>query len=392
MLRILPLALLLCCCTAFEPDAPPDTELLDGPVDGLSAAELDRFQRGDIAFNDEIFSSANGLGPFFVATSCGSCHPGDGKGHPFTTLTRFGQTDASGNLFLKQGGPQLQHRAIPGYTPEAIPSGAAFARFMPPANTGLGFLDAVTDADILAMADPYDSDGDGISGTPNWVELKDYVTARSGSIVNGTRYIGRFGKKGATYDLLQQTATAYNQDIGVVSTFEARDTYTGEHADPEISDATIQDVVFYLKTLKAPPRRNATYGNVLAGEQIFATLNCTACHKPELKTGSSPVAALHEKTFAPYTDLLLHNMGAGLNDGYTEGTAFPEEWRTPALWGLGLAKNSQGGEYFLMHDGRARSIESAILMHGGEAQASAAGFSALTEADKQRLILFLESL
>lgn len=98
-------------CQKILPKAPPEDALLDGPVEGLSYEEQRRFLAGDVAFNDEIFTSANGLGPVFVATSCGSCHAGDGKGHPFTTLTRFGQVDSTGNKFLHLGGPQLQKRA-----------------------------------------------------------------------------------------------------------------------------------------------------------------------------------------------------------------------------------------------------------------------------------------
>lgn len=386
------LALFFVSCSAFEPDAPADEQLLDGPVDGLSAAEITRFQAGDVAFNDEIFTTQTGLGPLFVATSCGSCHPGDGKGHPFTTLTRFGQIDPSGNNFLHLGGPQLQHRAIPGVNPEVIPLGATFTRLMPPANTGLGFLDAVTDADILAMSDLHDADGDGISGTPNWIELKAYITARPASVPQSGKYIARFGKKGSTYDLLQQTATAYNQDIGVTSSYEPVDTHTGAVIDPEVLNTTVEDVVFYLKTLKVPPRRNAEDPEVLAGEQIFTNIQCAACHRPELETGPSSIAALSSKKFAPYTDLLLHDMGPGLDDGYTEGSAASSEWRTAPLWGLGLAKRSQGGQYFLLHDGRASSIEQAILYHGGEASNAATAFSLLPAAEKQKLIKFLESL
>src|SRR5687767_3793222 len=126
-----------------------------------------QFVRGDQAFNNDIFTAANGLGPIFVATSCGSCHLGDGKGHPFTTLTRYGQTDPSGNTYIGKGGPQLQNRAIPGYTPEVMPAGIPFSKLTPPANTGLGFLAALTDEQILANADADDSNGDGISGVPN---------------------------------------------------------------------------------------------------------------------------------------------------------------------------------------------------------------------------------
>jgi len=382
-------------CEQFEPSAPKDSEILDGPVAGLSESENLQFLLGDIAFNDEIFTSESGLGPLFVATSCGSCHPGDGKGHPFTTLTRFGQIDENGNQYLNLGGPQLQHRAVPGFTPEQIPAGATFSDFTPPANTGLGFLDAVSDADILSWADPDDILGDGIgddiSGVPNWITLKDYVNVRADSVVQNGKYIGRFGKKGATYDLLQQTATAYNQDIGITSTYEPFDTHSGVEFDPEISNQTIQNVVFYLKTLKAPVPRNEN-ADIISGKQLFTTIGCNNCHRPELSTGNSSISALANKTFYPYTDLLLHDMGPELDDGYTEGSAATSEWRTPPLWGLGLSKDSQGGEYFLLHDGRARSIQEAILLHGGEGSQSKDNFNALTESEKQKLIRFLESL
>jgi CxxC motif-containing protein (DUF1111 family) len=361
-------------------------------VEGLTGEQHVQFLRGDVAFNDDIFTKETGLGPLFVATSCGTCHAGDGKGHPFTALTRFGQPDTLGNQFLHQGGPQLQHRAIPGFMPESIPAGASFSSFMPPANTGLGFLDAVTDADILALADPNDADGDGISGRPNWIHAPAYCTPRPGTIEINGKYIGRIGKKAATYDLLQQTAVAYNQDIGITSIYEDKDTYSEKPIDPEISTQTVLDVEFYLKTLKAPIQRDQEDATVKAGKQVFISISCSKCHVPELKTGYSPIASLSNKIFFPYTDMLLHDMGSGLNDGYTEGTALPEEWRTPPLWGLGLSKNSQGGQYFLLHDGRAKSIGDAILQHGGEAQQSRERYQQLNAADKAALIKFLESL
>jgi CxxC motif-containing protein (DUF1111 family) len=222
-------------CQKLLPGSPADDEILDGPVEGLTPEQNAVFLKGDIAFNDEVFTRATGLGPIFVATSCGTCHAGDGKGHPFTTLTRFGQTDPAGNQFLNRGGPQLQHRAIPGFLPEQIPAGATFSKFMPPANTGLGFLDAVPDAALLALADENDINGDGISGRPNRINVPSYVTLRPASVQQGGKYISRFGKKAAAYDLLQQTANAYNQDIGITSVFEPFDTYSGEIIDPEVS-------------------------------------------------------------------------------------------------------------------------------------------------------------
>lgn len=389
---IAPLLAFTWSCETFEPRALKDSNLLDGPVEGLSESDNMRFLRGDIAFNDEVFTLETGLGPLFVANSCGSCHPGDGKGHPFTTLTRFGQNDGTGNQYKHLGGPQLQNRAIPGFLPEQLPPGIGFTKLTPPANTGLGFLDAVSDEDIISGADPDDSDNDGISGVPNWVQMKDYLLSRPGSIEENGKYIGRFGKKGAAYDLHQQTASAYNEDIGITSTYEPFDTHSGFVIDPEISDQTIQDVVFYLKTLKAPVPRNSTTAEVTAGEELFSVIGCASCHRPEMKTGNSSIAAIANKIFHPYTDLLLHDMGTGLDDGYTEGSATTSEWRTPPLWGLGLSKFSQGGDYFLLHDGRARSIHEAISLHGGEAQSSNEKYQSLTETERKNLIRFLESL
>jgi CxxC motif-containing protein (DUF1111 family) len=379
-------------CSKLEPAAPAEEDILDGPVEGLSDAEHAQFLAGDLAFNGNIFTVKTGLGPIFVANSCGGCHAGDGKGTPFTTLTRFGQTDSTGNKFLHLGGPQLQNRAIPGYEPETIPAAATFSSFTPPAVTGLGYLQYVSDADILALADPDDRNGDGISGVPNWRPLKEYLIPQPGAITQNGKYIHRFGKKAAQYDLLQQTAEAFNQDMGIVSGFEPVDVYSGLTIDREVSDREVRDIVHYITTLKAPIQRDANDPQVIRGRQVFSQINCAACHTPQLRTGEVPVAALSDKTFHPYTDLLLHDMGPGLDDGYTEGSALTSEWRTPPLWGLGLSPASQGGRYFLLHDGRANSIEEAILLHGGEAQNSKQSFESLSESDKADLVRFLESL
>jgi CxxC motif-containing protein (DUF1111 family) len=379
-------------CEEVIPEAPAENELLDGPMEGLSHAEQAQFLKGDIAFNDEVFTAENGLGPIFVATSCGSCHAGDGKGHPFTSLTRFGQSQPGENPFRHKGGPQLQNRAIPGYEPEKLPEGASFMQFTPPAVTGLGLLAALTDEQILAHADPGDANGDGISGVPNYIVPPDYFIPQWFHQSFDGKYIGRFGKKAAAIDLLQQTVTAYNQDMGITSTFEPVDVHSGLTTDPEVTDQTVRAVVFYLRTLKSPIPREADDAQVLRGKTLFTNIQCGACHIPEMTTPHSDIAALSNKTFHPYTDLLLHDMGPGLDDGATEGLAETFEWRTPPLWGLGLSQDSQGGEYFLLHDGRARSIEEAILLHGGEAEKSKVEFQALTSEEKAALIKFLESL
>ncbi len=379
-------------CSKLEPAAPGGDELLDGPVEGLSYEQNRQFLAGDVAFNDDIFTAKTGLGSIFVATSCGSCHAGDGKGHPFTTLTRFGQTDSTGNQFLHLGGPQLQNRALPGFMPEQIPAGATFSKFTPPANTGLGFLELVSDANILAMADPNDTNGDGISGVPNWVVLPAFISPNANAIPQNGRYIHRFGKKAAAYNLLHQTVNAYNQDIGITSSFLPKDVYTGLDIDPEVSDLTIHNVVFYLQTLKAPIQRNQNDAEIIHGKNSFIQAGCESCHKQTLTTGFSNIAPLSNKTFHPYTDLLLHDMGPGLDDNYTEGNAKTYEWRTPPLWGLGLSLNSQGGQFFLMHDGRGKSIEEAIQLHGGEAAASKNNFNQMASAERNAILKFLKSL
>lgn len=394
--KILPLPIFLwfwfASCNRLIPDAPPEDSILDGPVSGLNAAELSRHLRGDVEFNERIFTAETGLGPLFVSNSCMGCHAADGKGHPGSVLTRFGQTDSSGNPLLHLGAPLLQNRALPGYEPEQLPPGAVFARLLAPAITGLGYLEAVSDADILAMSDPLDKDGNGISGVANWIDLPGYLKPAQDKHTRGGKYLGRFGKKASVYNLLQQTVNAYNQDMGITSLYHPLDPYSLKETDPEVSLQTLEDVVFYLQTLKAPIQRNIGDEEVVKGKILFEQLGCSDCHKPQLKTGVSPIPALSEKVFYPYTDLLLHDMGTSLNDGYTEGTALPSEWRTPPLWGLGLSKASQGGSYFLLHDGRAKSIEEAIMYHGGEAAGRRLKYMQLEPAQKQQLLRFLESL
>lgn len=378
-------------CETSYVDIPNDDQILDGIIEGLSSSQLSQFLRGDLAVN-EVFTRETGLGPTFVGTSCINCHAGDGKGHLFTTLTRFGQVDETGNQFLNQGGPQLQNRALPGFLPEQIPAGATFSKFTPPAFSGLGFLQYVSDTDLLAMADPNDSDGDGISGTVNWITIPGYSIPSSSSISQNGKHIGRFGKKASAFDLLHQTVNAYNQDMGITSVFSPMDHYSNLEIDPEVATNKVNDVVFYLNTLKAPIQRNQNDNVVNQGKQLFKQINCIGCHKSELTTGYSPINPLSFKIFSPYTDLLLHDMGTGLDDGYTEGSAKTFEWKTPALWGIGLSENSQGGNYFLMHDGRARSIEEAIIMHGGEANKSKNAFQNLSESDKNTVLKFIKSL
>ena len=378
-------------CQKILPSGEADDQTLDGTIEDLSYDQNLQHHAGDAAFG-EVFTASTGLGPIFVSASCQSCHAGDGKGVLFTTLTRFGQTDSTGNQFLNNGGPQLQNIALPGYTPEEIPAGASFARFTPPGNTGLGFIEAVPDATILAMADPNDIDEDGISGVPNYNMIPSFVIPFDNAIPRNGKYICRFGKKAAVYSLLQQVANAYNQDMGITSSFVPLDVYSHIDIDAEVSANKVNDLVFYLQTLKAPVQREQDNPEVQSGNQLFVSIGCEKCHKQTLTTGPSAIGSLSNNEFHPFTDLLLHDMGSGLDDGYTEGSAKTSEWRTAPLWGLGLSPKSQGGEYFLLHDGRAHSIEDAIKMHGGEADISRNKFSLLSDGDRKALLRFLQSL
>lgn len=395
MMIIIQGILLTVSCNKLLPPEPKEDQILDGPIEGLTDLELRRFVAGDEAF-EEFYTIEMGLGPLFMATSCESCHLGDGKGHPFSSLVRFGQSDTTGNQFLHLGGPQLQTRAIPGYEPKIIPEGATSSLFLPPITAGLGYLQYVSDADIISMSEeqkPY-----GIKGRPNWINIPDYVTVphpASGilKIQRGDgKYIGRFGLKASVFDLLQQTVTAFNEDMGITSRFKPIDAGTGQYMDPEVSNQKIHDVVFYLQTLKAPTPRNTDTEMFQLGQTIFNNIGCETCHKSTLTTSFAPIKALSYQTFHPYTDLLIHDLGAELDDGYTEGTALTSEWRTAPLWGLGLAPDSQGGRYFLMHDGRANSIDEAINLHGGTASQVRQHYRNLSSEEKEALIFFLESL
>ncbi|MCX6148778.1 MAG: thiol oxidoreductase [Candidatus Kapabacteria bacterium] len=379
-------------CESILPTAINDDELLDGPIEGLNNEQITQFSRGDFAFNNQIFTTESGLGPIFVSTSCGSCHFGDGKGTPENSIIRFGKLDSMGNPYQILGSPQLQYRSITGYSPEKLPINALFFKVVPPAITGLGYLALVSDSDIISMSDPDDKDNDGISGVVSWGVIPKYLNPNINSIQINGQYIFRFGKKATSYNLFHQTVKAYNQDIGIASQQEPIDVWSGHEIEPEISSQTVIDVHAYLNSLKAPIQRNQSDEEIINGKKIFVNIGCGGCHKETLKTGYSDIEVLSNKVFHPYTDLLLHNMGSDLDDGYTEGSAKTFEWRTPALWGLGLSPNSQGGKFYLMHDGRANSIEEAILMHGGEATLRKLNFQNLPSKDKNNLLKFLNSL
>ncbi|MGH7681878.1 MAG: di-heme oxidoredictase family protein, partial [Candidatus Eiseniibacteriota bacterium] len=407
----------------------------------LPAANLtdpDLHRDGDAAFEAKFVqppASANGgLGPIFSSPSCVGCHVGDGRG----TLLLGG--NELGSLLLRislpgvdpngTGGPnpvpgfgaQFDDHATFGVAPEghvqitytetvhqfadgrqyslrtptyhivdaytSFPADALISPRMALPVFGRGLLEAIPEASILALADESDADGDGISGRPNYVY----------DFVSHTTVLGRFGWKANQPSLPQQVAAAYRGDMGVTNPIFTAENAQGQPQDdgladdPEISMGTVEAATFYTQTLGVPARRNVNDPVVLQGRRAFDTARCGSCHTPTFVTGMLPgVPEVSHQTIHPYTDLLLHDMGEDLADGRPDFQATGREWRTPPLWGIGLTEVVQGQAFYL-HDGRARTLMEAIMSHGGEATVSREAVRKMEKADRDALILFLQSL
>jgi len=382
-------------CSDLTTEAHGDGDAFDTALPGLTASELAAFVRGDTEF-ERRFAPATGLGPIFNNVSCASCHSGDGRGRLSNSLHRIGTS--TNDMLRAVGGPQIQDKAIPGAEAERVPNGVAVSVRLPPPVFGVGLIDAIPEAAILSHADPDDRDGDGISGRPNWVTPADYAP-HAPPTADGKR-IGRFGRKAQTASLLEQTVEAYHQDMGITSDFRPRENHNplssvpvdaADHVpDPEAPPATVLAVVHYLQTL-APPSPGADNDQRREGRALFASAGCNSCHVTSLTTGPSAIAALANRPVELYSDLLLHDMGDALADQRPDGGATGREWRTTPLWGLRLMRQFLNGQAFLLHDGRAGSVEQAILLHGGEAAKSRDAFSALTAAQRRALVEFVES-
>ncbi len=396
--------------------------------------------------------AADGLGPLFNSRACQNCHLKDGRGHPpaegeeavsmFLRLSIPAQTDAdkqaiaSGHANIIPDptyGGQLQNFAIAGHAAEGrmviayteIPVklsdgetaslrkpsysiadlgyGPPHADLMisprvAPPMIGLGLLEAIPEEDLIARADPDDKDGDGISGRAKMIW----------GMEEGRLMLGRFGWKAGNPTVKQQSADAFNGDIGISNPLfpnnagdcterqkACRDAPHGgdKQYDGFEAPANVLDLVtFYSRNLAVPKRRDATDPQVLRGKQVFAETGCASCHTPSHKTAKRPdLPEQSEQLIWPYTDLLLHDMGDGLADNRPEGMASGTEWKTPPLWGVGLTKVVNGHD-FLLHDGRARGVLEAILWHGGEAQSARDKVVSMPKADRAALIRFVNSL
>lgn len=414
------------------------------PAPNLTEDWLTLHQAGDRAF-EAVFvtppATVNpGLGPLFNNASCAGCHIRDGRGlpekgqilvrvssaretgsdrpseHPDAPVLReYYHPEAAvslGNAPAVPGiGTQIQEQGVYGYAPEAqveikwqertgtYPDGTAYklrspqlniARAngeplpadimtsprLPPPVFGLGLLEAVPEEAILSLADSGDRNRDGISGRPNrvWDVLKE------------AEVLGRFGWKANNPDLLQQSAAAYVNDMGVTTPL-----FPEPNGSSELSANILKAATVYVQTLAVPARTMVNDPQVQRGERLFSQANCAACHVAELRTGEHEIAALVNQTIHPYTDLLLHDMGSGLADGRPDFQATGNEWRTTPLWGIGLTQTVLPYSSYL-HDGRARTLEEAILWHGGEAEASKAAFMGMEKGDRAALLKFLSSL
>lgn len=403
------LAFLNGCGALFSEEAGED-EIFDFPIDGLTDAQLTTFLAGDEAFGT-FYTAEMGLGPVFNAPACKACHPGEGRGHPSFNFTRFGRgdgPDADSFDYLEElGGPQLQTHAIAGYPAETLPPDVESSVRTGPVVVGLGLLEAVPAETILALADPDDEDGDGISGRANYVVPPDFIEIdptcsciECKQTESGCKLMGRFGRKARSINLLHQAARALHDDIGITSDFFSEDVFnplvggpSGDAVpDPEVAADTLNSLTFYLRTLRPPMRRDAADAQVLKGEALFDDIGCTACHVAQLTTGPSSIEALANQPVAAYTDMLVHDMGSNLADGVPDEEASGSEWRTTPLWGIGIIDGQLGGDQFYMHDGRARTLDEAIILHGGEAAQSSAAFALLSASDREAVFAFLRSL
>jgi CxxC motif-containing protein (DUF1111 family) len=339
----------------------------------------------------EVETAEDGLGPAFNGTSCAVCHSVPAVGGISTmTEIRAGFRDENGRFTALNGGTLYQLFSTPSHRCQVQipPEANVIARRMPIPVFGAGLVEAIPDQAILALEDPGDHDGDGISGR----------AARIKDVATGLMRIGRFGWKAQQATLLAFAGDAYRNEMGITNDLFRNELASG--IDPEQmklcgAAANVEDVrdrgtgmrgidnfESFMKFL-APIERGPLTEAVVKGEVIFRSIGCGSCHTPQLLTGPSENPLFNNRPVDLFSDLLLHDVGTG--DGIEQDDAAGEEIRTPALWGLRSRRP-------LLHDGSAATPEAAIRRHGNEAAASARAFDSLLEQERKDLLSFLQSL
>jgi cytochrome c551/c552 len=368
------------------------TTSLGGPLRGLNAAELARFDAGLDEFQDDE-SLEEGLGPVFNESSCVTCHNAPVGGTTGRSETRFGRTGAGGfDPLAELGGSLLQDHAIglvstPAgshtFAAEAVPASAnVTAQRITTPLFGLGLVDAVPDGIFFALARLEAIYAPTTAGRPNLVT----------EIRTGATRVGRFGWKAQVPTLHQFAGDAYLNEMGVTSPeFPVENAPQGDasvlafNPKPEMNDdgGNVEGFFDFMTLLGAPPRGQRSL-HTERGAVVFRQIGCANCHTPTLVTGASPVRALSYKAFQPYSDFLLHDMGA-LGDGISQGTATGRTMRTAPLWGLSTRPT-------FLHDGRAATPEAAILAHAGQGSAARDRYTRLTAGARFALLAFVRSL
>ncbi|MBX7152776.1 hypothetical protein K1X84_14185 [bacterium] len=360
---------------------PTESEIMVG---GLSSNEQNIYHEGrDFFFRS--FTLAEGLGPFFAEDACGKCHEGAGRG-PGKVL-RIGRTvEGTFDPMIRFGGPTLQFRsAMNNVIPETVPPEAQFVEFrVAPAIFGRGYIQAIPEETIVANADPNDLNGDGISGRPNYIVMG-FVGAPTHP------ELGRHGLKAQMSRIKDFASAAFLNDLGMTTSMrpyelvnpnapKAKDGRNGT----DVKDDIVDKVEKFIRMSEFPSMLLETQ-NIMEGKNLFNTIGCQKCHVPKMITGDSDIEAVAYKEVYFYSDFLIHDMGPGLTDGTLDGDALPQEWKTPVLRGMRFFKE-------FLHDGRALSIDEAIILHGGEAEAIKNVYKNLPKDDQVKLIEFIHSL
>lgn len=356
---------------------------------------VSKFHDGDGVFELPM-RSADGLGPLYIRHACSDCHEtgvrGPGLVQKMSIVEEDGVSAAADQSALTYGHtvrPFVTAGATTPILPPEVASLKVTVRVGPPV-IGRGYMEAVKDSEIERMEAEQKTRDDGIHGRINRVTYAS--EANPDPTFNAhqkgeTGLIGRFGLKARIATLDEFTADAFQGDMGMTSPMRPTEPLNpdgltdDDKPGVDLPIDSVNQAAFYMRALEIPRRADDP-----AGAALFEQARCGVCHAPALKTRADyPIGLLADKTVAVYTDFLLHDLGPDLADGMTDGDAKGGDWRTAPLIGLRHSAT-------FMHDGRATSIEDAILDHAGEAADSVKRFQALSASDRDALIRFVESL